>query len=69
MKTNHNRSFTARREHGANYYFNKGGVKADAARGVRRANARSIAALRGRDAADVDFVSNVREVSNVWNWD
>lgn len=69
MKTNHSRCFTASRDTRHGYYFNKGGLKAEAHRGMRAADRRALAALRGGDADDVDFVTNVREVSNVWNWD
>lgn len=67
MKTNHNRSFSAPSR---NANSTKGCLKAEATRGLRRANRSALAAIRtGYSTADEVVYGTVDEVSNPWNWD
>lgn len=71
MKTNHARGFSARADRKVGYYMiHKADFKAEGVRGLRRANARALTALRtGHIEADGAVFANVDEVSNPWNWD
>ena len=66
MKTNHNRSFSAPSR---NCDSSKGFLKAEASRGLRRANRSALAAIRtGYASCDEVLYASVDEVSNPhWN--
>lgn len=66
MKTNHNRSFSAPSRKADS---TKGFLKAEASRGLRRANHAALATIRtGYCTADEVLYGTVDEVSNPWNW-